>query len=201
MFLTRIGNNKVKAASSKLYQSNQETMHFKLGQNRRILITIIITLLVWGHIAWDYFHGGIPTHYLLHSKDLPGIPNWVGGIVLPFFAYFLLYRIHKRIDAPTSKESLQKMLLSFAASLLVATSIAICFMNEIDVIDYIMGALFILAFFKPLYKAEYLLGWVLGSTFTFGAIIPIAFGSFFCLFLFIFYKVGSGTGNLFKPKK
>ncbi|MFD2586978.1 hypothetical protein ACFSQJ_08550 [Croceitalea marina] len=175
-------------------------MTLKLGLNRRILITVLATFLVWGHIAWDYFHGGIPTHYLFHSKDMPGIPNWIGGLVLPFFTYFLLYRIHKRIDRPNCKEKLQQVVLSFLASALVAISIAICFMNEIDIIDYIMGSLFILAFFKPLYKAEYLLGWVLGSSFTFGAIIPIAFGSLFCLFLFIFYKVGIGVGGLVKPK-
>lgn len=175
-------------------------MNLKLGQNRRLLITVIVTLLVWGHIAWDYYHGGIPVHYILHDDNLPGIPNWLGGIVLPFFTYFLLYRIHKRIDGPNCKEKLQQVVLSFLASALVAISIAICFMNEMDVIDYIMGSLFILAFFKPLYKAEYLLGWVLGSSFTFGAIIPIAFGSLFCLLLFIFYKVGMGVGSLLKAK-
>ena len=175
-------------------------MNAKLNQNRRLLITLIITLIVWGHIVWDYFHGGIPTHYLFHNGDLPGIPNWWGGLVLPFFTYFLLYRIHKRIDSPNTKEGLQQVVLSFLASVLVAISIAICFMNTIDVIDYIMGSLFILAFFKPLYKAEYLLGWVLGSAFTFGAIIPIGFGSLICLFFFIFYKIGDGLGNLFKSK-
>ncbi|WP_350288126.1 hypothetical protein [uncultured Croceitalea sp.] len=175
-------------------------MSYKLGQNRRLLITTIVTLLIWGHIAWDYFHGGIPTHYLFHDASMPGIPNWLGGIVLPFFTYFLLYRMHKRIDSPNSKENVQQVVLSFLASALIAISISICFMNEIDVIDYIMGALFILAFFKPLYKAEYLLGWVLGSSFTFGAIIPIGFGSLICLLFFLFYKVGSGLGSLLKAK-
>lgn len=175
-------------------------MKAKLDQNGRLLITVIVTLLVWGHIAWDYFHGGIPTHFLFQDENMPGIPNWLGGIVLPFFTYFLLYRIHKRIDSPNSKENIQQVVLSFLASALVAISIAICFTNGIDVIDYIMGALLILAFFKPLYKAEYLLGWILGSSFTFGAIIPIVFGSLICLLFFIFYKIGSGVGSLLKPK-
>lgn len=176
----------------------------KLTLRLRILITTIITLLVWGHIAWDHFHGGIPTHYILHDDNLPGIPNWLGAIVLPFFTWFLLYRIHIRIDLPdipVVSESIRKVFLRFIAAFLVSVSIAIFFTLEIDVIDYIMGGIFILAFFFPLYKSEYLLGWVLGSTFTFGAIIPIGFGSIFALILFIFYKVAGAILRLFRGKR
>ena len=68
----------------------------KLTQRSRILITAVVTLLVWSHIAWDYFHEGIPVHYLLHNADLPGIPNWLGAIVLPFFTWFLLFsKVHQ----------------------------------------------------------------------------------------------------------
>ena len=184
-------NKRKKLASTIPNQSNHKIMTAKLGNNRRILITVIVTLLIWGHIVWDYFHGGIPVHYILHDDKLPGIPNWLGGIALPFFTYFLLYRIHKRVDSSNSSESLQQVVLSFLASFLIAISISICFMNKIDIIDYIMGSLLILAFFKPLYKAEYLLAWFLGSAFTFGAIIPIVFGSMICLFFFGFYKINT----------
>lgn len=175
----------------------------KLPLKLRILITTIVALLVWGHIAWDHFHGGIPTHYLLHDDNLPGIPNWLGAIVLPFFTWFLLYRIHKRIDKPgipVASKSIHKVLFRFSAAFLVSVSIAIFFTMEIDIIEYIMGSIFILAFFFPLYKSEYLVGWVLGSTFTFGAIIPIGFGSIFALIFFIFYKVGRAILGLFRAK-
>ena len=160
----------------------------KLSGNRRILITGIVTLLVWGHILWDYFHGGIPTHYVLHDKDLPGIPNWWGGIILPIFTWFLLYRIHKRIDAVGNRESLRVIALRFLAGLAFAITISVCFLNDIDVVDYLMGLLFLLAFIFPLYKSEYLLGWVIGAAYTFGAIIPMGFGSMLCLLFFLFYK-------------
>lgn len=164
----------------------------KLPTNLRIIITVITTLLIWGHIAWDYFHGGVPTHYLLHNEDLPGIPNWLGGVVLPFFTWFLLYRIHKRIDKTeisVASESLRSIIVRFLLAMGIAIVISVFFLNEIDLIDYIMLTIFILAFIFPLYKSEYLLGWVIGSTFTFGAIIPIGFGSIFALVFFIFYKI------------
>lgn len=175
----------------------------KLPLRLRVLITSTVTFLVWGHIAWDHFHGGIPTHYLLHDDSLPGIPNWLGAIVLPFFTWFLLYRIHTRIDLPdipNVSESINKVYFRFIAAFLVSVSIAIFFTLEIDIIDYLMGCIFILAFFLPLYKSEYLLGWVLGSAFTFGAIIPIGFGSIFALILFIFYKVSRVVLGLFQSK-
>lgn len=82
---------------------------------------------------------------------------------------------------------------------MVSIIIAVCFMNNIDVIDYIMGSLFILAFFFPLYKSEYLFGWVLGSAFTFGAIIPIMFGSIFASVFFLLYKIPRALVNYFQP--
>ncbi|WP_273567305.1 hypothetical protein [Maribacter halichondriae] len=175
----------------------------KLPFKLRATLTIAVTFLVWGHVAWDYFHGGIPVHYVLQDPNMPGIPNWLGGIVLPFFTWFLLYRIHKRIDRrkiTVASESLRAVVLRFLAAVLIAILIAICFMNGIDLIDYIMGCIFILAFFFPLYKSEYLLGWVLGSAFTFGAIIPIGFGSLLALIFFMFYQLRKGIVGLFRRK-
>ena len=175
----------------------------KLTLRLRILITGIVTLLVWSHVAWDYFHGGVPTHYLLLDDRLPGIPNWWGAAILPFFTWFMLYRIHKRIDGRellVTSESLRNVVLRFLAAVLVAVSIAVCFMNGIEVIDYIMGSLFVLALFFPLYKSEYILGWVLGASFTFGAIIPMGFGCLLALIFFIFYQLGKTIIGFFRSK-
>ncbi|MEP3210415.1 MAG: hypothetical protein ABJN95_14540 [Maribacter sp.] len=174
----------------------------KLPLPLRVGITAVVTLMVWAHIGWDYFHEGIPTHYLLHDKDLPGIPNWLGGLVLPFFTWFLLYRIHKRIDeSKSSSESLQLVILRFLLAMGVAIALSVFYTLDISLIDYIMPTIFILAFIFPLYKSEYLLGWVLGSSFTFGAIIPIGFGSLFALVFFMFYRVPRGVFNYFKLRK
>ena len=164
----------------------------KLGLQRRILLTTISTLAVWSHIIWDHFHGGIPVHYVLRNPDLPGIPNWLGGIIFPFFTWHLLYSIHKRIDKPdltVTSERFNRVILRFFASFCVSVLIAICYLNGIDAVDFIMVSLFILAFIFPLYKSEFLLGWVLGSAFTFGAILPMVFGSILAGLFFILFKI------------
>jgi len=66
--------------------------------------------LIWAHLGWDYFHGGVPTHHIRISENLPGISNWRGGIVLPLLPWFLLVRIQHRInknDEPEVKNSLR----------------------------------------------------------------------------------------------
>lgn len=175
-------------------------MKEQLPKKHRLLITGIITLAIFGHIVWDYFHGGIPTHYIFHSNEMPGIPNWLGAIFLPFFSYFLLFRIHKRLNTPEHKDSLKEVGLRFLAGLLFAITISVTFLNGIEVTDYIMGLIFILAFIFPLYKSEYLLAWVLGSSFAFGAVIPMVFGSILCFVFFLIYQLVRGLKKVVRPK-
>ena len=172
----------------------------KFSKKQRTLLTFLVALLVWGHVTWDYFHGGIPTHYLFHNKDMPGIPNWVGALILPFFTWFLLYRIHKRLNRNNTKETLTKVGWRFLAGLLFAVTISICFVNGIQIVDYIMGTILILAFVFPLYKSEYVLGWVLGSSYTFGAVLPMGFGSILCLLFFLVYALVQWVKKTVRPR-
>ncbi len=175
-------------------------MNNQLSQRLRLSITFAVTLLVWAHISWDYFHGGVPTHYILYSKDMPGIPNWWGGLLLPIFTYFLLYRIATRLNKADNRDSLKLVGLRFMAGLLFAISISVTFLNGIEITDYIMGLIFILAFVFPLFKSEYYLGWVLGASFAFGAIIPILFGSILCLIFFLIYQLVDSLKRLLLSK-
>ena len=173
----------------------------KLTSNHHILVTVVITLLVWGHVLWDHLHGGIPTHYLFHSKDMPGIPNWVGAIIFPFFTWFLLSRIRKRANSNTSRESLKKIVLRFLAALFVAIIMAVCFMNGIEIPKVVLLSILGLGLFFPIYYSEFLLGWVLGSAFTFGAVIPMGFGSIFALICFGLFVLGRLVIRLVKAKR
>lgn len=188
------------ATDSSNNQSKRTIMNSKLNFAKRILITSVMSLAIWGQVIWDYFHGEIPTHYLLHNPNLPGIPNWVGAILFPFFVYFLLYRIHKRIDEDNSEEPLQKILWRFLGGLIFAVSISVCFVNGIEYTDYILALVFLLAFIYPLYKSEYYLGWVLGAAFTFGAFIPILFGGIFCILFFLIFRFVRFVKGILKPK-
>jgi hypothetical protein len=64
----------------------------------RILITSVVTILIFGLLLWGHFHGGVPAHHILNQKDLPEISNWWGGLLLPILTWFLFGRIETRLS-------------------------------------------------------------------------------------------------------
>ena len=63
----------------------------------RLYSTVLVTVAIWALLAWDHFHGGVPSHHILAREDLPEISNWWGGVLLPLLTWFLLYRVEKRL--------------------------------------------------------------------------------------------------------
>jgi hypothetical protein len=161
----------------------------------RLYFTAIVTLAMWGFLARDHYHGGVPAHHILAKKDMPAISNWWGGILLPSLTWFLLYRIQNRIDAtnkqkPDATEYLKPILYKFAAALLFGIVLSVFFtVGNIDMPGYMVLAIFLLALFFPMYRSEYLLGFVIGMTFTFGGVIPTVAGSIILSFCAIIYLV------------
>ncbi|MFT4567067.1 MAG: hypothetical protein ACI9FN_002031 [Saprospiraceae bacterium] len=62
-------------------------MNTKILQKSDWYIISIIAFVIWTVLIWDYFHGGVPSHYLLHDKDMPSIANWWGGHSSSSFCY------------------------------------------------------------------------------------------------------------------
>jgi hypothetical protein len=75
------------------------------------------------------------------------IPNWWGAT---HFHLFLLPRNAIRLYKPKNKESFKLIDLRLLAGALFAIGISVSFMNRIDVTDYIMGLISILALVFPL---------------------------------------------------
>ena len=150
-------------------------MNQKLTLKTRLIFTGIVTIFIWGHLAWDYFHEGVPTHRILHREDLPGISNWWGGIVLPLITWFLLYLIQNRMNV-NNKSNINSnsihFVYRFLGAFLFGILLSIFFIIGSDMSGYMMIGIIPLSFFIPLYRPEYLLGFVLGATYTFGAILP-----------------------------
>jgi hypothetical protein len=154
---------------------------------KKIGLAIVATVSVgiWALLIWEHYHGGVPSHSFMARKDMPSISNWWGGLLLPLLTYFSMYRIQKRLNL-TSENSgvqprkLQFILLLFIAGLMYAGSMAYFFKtgNE-DINGILFQGLFLLALIFPLYRAEFFLGFVMGMTYTFGAILPTFIASMF----------------------
>ena len=162
-------------------------MNEKMFFKTRLYFTGIVTIAIWSLLAWDYYHGGIPCLNLLDRKDLPAISNVWGGLLLPLLTWILLYRIQK-ILTRNNDEKLKELkfpmniLYRFAGALFFGILLSSFFtFGYSNISGYMVIGLFLLALLFLIYRAECLLGFVIGMTFTFGAVLPTGIGSLLAL--------------------
>ncbi len=151
----------------------------------RLYFTGFATLAIGTLLTWNHFNGGVPSHHVLADESLPLISNWWGGLVIPLLTLFLTYRIQNRIYHPGNRGTLNKLkkaLFGFAGALTFGILLAVFFsFGNTDVPGYMILGLLALAFLFPIYRAECLLGFVFGMTYTFGAVLPTGVGSILAL--------------------
>lgn len=152
-----------------------------------------IALASWALLLWDFTHQGVPSHHLLANKEYPAISNWWGGLTVPLLAAFLVYRINARLFTDVQEEQTLKEWLpvrtGFFLALLFGITLSVFFtLNYSDVPLYMLLFLLVAALFTPIYRAECLLGFVLGMVYTFGGVLPLLIGTVFSLVGFLLYK-------------
>jgi hypothetical protein len=147
----------------------------------QLYVTVIVTLFIWTILALSNYHGGVPSHHLLQRKDLPAVSNWWGGFLLPLVSWICIYRIGLRLrkqqsNGPKLKKDIRNILIGFLGALLFGIILAVSFtLGYSNVGNWLVDALLILFFVVPIFRSEYLLGFIIGMTITFGAILPTAF--------------------------
>lgn len=160
----------------------------------RILITAIVAILIIGLLLWQNFHGEVPSHHILDREDLPEISNWWGGLLLPILTWLLLSRIENRInkqESLTQQTKVQniKILGLFLIGLIFAIVLATSFMNDYKpFLDNVLYIFLILSVIVPIFYSEFILGFVLGMTYTFGAILPTVFVLIIAVLGFLIYR-------------
>lgn len=164
----------------------------KLTLKFRLIFTGIVTLLVGLHLAWDYFHGGVPSHHLLNNEDLSAISNWWGVLILPVFTWFLLSQIKKRgnpAKGPDRFDSWLAIRCGFFSTLLFGLALSYFFTIGSDIPGNMMLGLLAISFVIPIHRPEYLLGFILGMFYTFGVILLVTIGTVLWLLFTVYYKL------------
>jgi hypothetical protein len=160
----------------------------------RIIITGIIALLIWGLLFWQYTHGGVPRHHILDQKDLPEISNWWGGLLLPVVTWILLGRIIARLNkkellSKQRKNQKNRMIGLFLLGVILGILIVLSFTNDVKfILDNILYVFAVLSLVFPIYYAEFILGFILAMTYTFGAILPTVFILIIAAAAFLLYR-------------
>ena len=160
-----------------------------LSLKNRLILTGLITMLIWASLAWDFFHDGVPTHYILQRQDLPGLSNWWGGIFLPLFTWILLVRIKRRLNQNDNLNIPSYTIYRFLGGLIFGIALSVFFTLGSEVPLYMMIAILFLSLFIPLFYSEYVLGYVLGMTYTFGGNLPIFIVLVLTVLFLINYKI------------
>ena len=160
----------------------------------QILVTGIITTFILSLLLWEHFHGGVPSHHILQRKDLPEISNWWGALLLPALTWTLLSRIKRRIKKQhSSSESpgeIFKMLRLFIIGLIVGMALAISFTYSFKFfLDNVLYIFLILGLLVPIFYSEFILGFIVSLTYTFGAVLPTAFVLIVATVGFLLFKL------------
>ena len=149
----------------------------------RAYFTALVMLAELAHLVWEHLHGGVRSHHILNRADLPAISNAWGALLLPAMAWFLSGRVQKRITSQSHAKDAAAMLpasvvAGFVGTLVFGTLFAGSFAYGYETVTgYLFQGLIVLALLLPLCRAEWVLGFVLGMTFTFGAVLPTVVGS------------------------
>lgn len=152
-------------------------MHAVPANRTRIILTVLALAFELAHLAWEYFNGGVVAHHFLNRADMPAISNWWGVLVIPTLTWFLIGRIQSR-DAKRysntfgSTRLAPAVLAGFFGALAYGAVLALAFTFKHAALTYIFLGLFAISVIVPAYRAEYVLGFVLAMTFTFGAVLP-----------------------------
>lgn len=144
---------------------------------------VLVTLLLYSLLAWQYFHDGIPSHHFLADKTMPLVSNGWGAFVIPITTWFLLFRVKKGLFSESDTISFPRhTLIGFLSSLIFGVCLGISVVYGFKTFaSNVPLVIFGLALFFPTYKAEYFLGFVLGLTYFIGGVLPVVVGSVFLL--------------------
>lgn len=146
----------------------------------RASLTLLVTFAVCSLLVWQYLHDGVPAHSFMARDDMPRMSNWWGALTLPLLTWFALGSTQSRLanGSTTARAALAGALGAALFGTVLAVSYSLRY-SEIPSMQVSLLPLFALAF--PIYRAEYLLGFVLALSYTFGGVLPIIIGTVFAI--------------------
>ncbi|HWV47209.1 MAG TPA: hypothetical protein VN039_14500 [Nitrospira sp.] len=124
-------------------------------------------------LAYEHFNGGVQSNYLLDRPDLPLISNWYGLIVLPLLGWLLGVRLRNHPTLSTRLWLPKDIWAGLVCSLLYGAALATsCELAPFTITSALLLGMLLLAVALPIYRVECIFGFVVGMTFTFGAVLP-----------------------------
>jgi hypothetical protein len=131
-------------------------------------------------VGVEDFNGGVKTHHFLARADLPGFSNWLSLLILPLLGIIVAVRINSLRNSQPSRIPTSTLAACGAGSLAYGAALAASFHFGLEQVSLVLFAgLFLFSLALPVYRAEYIFGFVTGMTVTFGSVIPLTFAVVF----------------------
>ncbi|HEY0334618.1 MAG TPA: hypothetical protein VGC74_13045 [Stenotrophomonas sp.] len=122
-------------------------------------------------LGWEHTHGGILRHHLLNDASLPAISNVWGLAVMPLLAALAAWVVARRMRERPG--ALLPATAGFFGALLAGAALSLAFLASGEAAaTQVMMAILVASVVFPVYRAEYLFGFVIGMTFVFGPVLP-----------------------------
>ena len=132
-----------------------------------LALILAVVLAEAAHLTWEHLHGGIRAHHLLNNADLPAVSNAWGLLLLPLLMWFAV------ADSQRRGLSWRVAFAGTAGAAVVGVAVVVLFLtHQHDTAGYLLLAMIVAGCVVPLYRPQYLLGFVLAMTWTFGAVLP-----------------------------
>jgi hypothetical protein len=145
-----------------------------LTTTSRLTLAALALLAEAVHIGWEALHGGIVSHHLLQNADLPGLSNAWGLLIVPALAAWAAGRLPR---GPAKARDRVAVAIGFALPLLLGAALSLAFAAHWQTLtEVIFFSLLLLALLLPAHRPESLFGFVLGMSWTFGAVLPTLIG-------------------------
>ena len=156
----------------------------------RLSLTIVVCISIWFILIWQHFTDGVPSHHLLQRADMPAISNWWGAVLLPALTWLLMGRIQNRIQKSSDKSLVKKVTTNFFIAIGYGILLSQLFtLGYSELASIAFPAILIFAMFFKVYKEEFILGFILSMSLTFGAVLPTIFTTVIGSLSFVVYHV------------
>lgn len=134
-------------------------------------VAALAACLAVAHLAWQYSHGGVPSHHFLDRADMPTVSNGWGLAVLPVLGWLAAWSALRRFAV--EPDAVRKACAAALGALLVGAALSVAFVTGHEqVTSWIFFAALLCGLALPTYRAEYVFGFVIGMVFVFGAVLP-----------------------------
>lgn len=141
-----------------------------------MLAPLLGAAVVIAQLAWEALHGGIQSHHLLARADLPSVSNLWGLAILPALGWLAAHFLRRRSAA--SDHAVRHAATAFFGALILggALSTAFSFGWEDTSTGLFVGAILV-GLIVPIYRAEYLFGFIIGMSWAIGPVLPAIAGT------------------------